>query len=65
MSKFKNQPILVHCSAGIGRTGTLIAIDYCREALRANGEGEGEGSPTQTPVQVQGGGGLIPPSLPI
>eukprot|EP00045_Choanoeca_perplexa_P012693 m.140049 g.140049 ORF g.140049 m.140049 type:complete len:626 (-) comp16101_c0_seq3:112-1989(-) len=38
MLKYKGQPIAVHCSAGIGRTGTLIAIDHCREELKTVGE---------------------------
>jgi receptor-type tyrosine-protein phosphatase R len=31
------QPILVHCSAGIGRTGTVIGIDHGMQQLRTKG----------------------------
>eukprot|EP00043_Microstomoeca_roanoka_P007671 m.74047 g.74047 ORF g.74047 m.74047 type:complete len:642 (-) comp13924_c2_seq1:319-2244(-) len=39
-SKLKDRPILVHCSAGVGRTGTIIAIDHCRYGLKHLGRAD-------------------------
>ncbi|TKR76885.1 hypothetical protein L596_017957 [Steinernema carpocapsae] len=36
--KAANRPIVVHCSAGIGRTGTYVGIDYAFEKLKLNQE---------------------------
>eukprot|EP00056_Hartaetosiga_gracilis_P007691 m.111308 g.111308 ORF g.111308 m.111308 type:complete len:134 (-) comp12762_c1_seq23:756-1157(-) len=33
-------PMVVHCSAGIGRTGTFIAIDHCIRQLEDDGRTE-------------------------
>lgn len=33
----KNSPIIVHCSAGIGRTGTVMAIDILMHLIDENG----------------------------
>ncbi|TKR75680.1 hypothetical protein L596_016935 [Steinernema carpocapsae] len=35
MRKATTIPILVHCSAGIGRTGTIVGLDICQKMLSA------------------------------
>uniref|UniRef100_A0AC34R5U1 Protein tyrosine phosphatase n=1 Tax=Panagrolaimus sp. JU765 TaxID=591449 RepID=A0AC34R5U1_9BILA len=32
----RNRPIVVHCSAGIGRTGTFVGLEYANERLKSN-----------------------------
>ncbi|KAI6209151.1 hypothetical protein M3Y96_00190700 [Aphelenchoides besseyi] len=33
-SKTENRPIVVHCAAGIGRTGTFVGIDHLAELMK-------------------------------